>query len=363
MSEVVFILGAGASQQCGAPLMNDFLDKSRDLLASGEVNEKRAHFEKVFSAISKLQVVHSKAILDLNNIESIFNIFEMSRLLKKLPGYDVAAIEDIIKSLKEVIVTTLECKIRYPTVDRKIHPPTPYEGFIDILSYIQSQAQQKHSVSVITFNYDIALDMAFHYGGLTYDYYLNESVEPNRIPLLKLHGSLNWAVCSVCGEIVPWYLHEYFSKYSVHWFTDPKYVKIPIGVQLTTGNEHCGAKVLEEPFIVPPTWNKAEHHQTLSKVWSRAAHELSEAEYIFVIGYSLPETDAFFKLLYAMGAVGNKIIRCIIVFNPDGSGRVDDRFRNILGFGAIDRYTYNKNRFEDAIPLIKAMFPIKIDAI
>lgn len=33
MSDVVFILGAGASRMGGAPLMNDFLDVAQSLLA------------------------------------------------------------------------------------------------------------------------------------------------------------------------------------------------------------------------------------------------------------------------------------------------------------------------------------------
>lgn len=61
MSNIVFILGAGASQQCGAPLMSDFLDVASNLLRSNAVQEKRTEFEKVFSAIGALQSVHSKA--------------------------------------------------------------------------------------------------------------------------------------------------------------------------------------------------------------------------------------------------------------------------------------------------------------
>jgi hypothetical protein len=86
LSNVVFILGAGASRQCGAPLMFDFLDVASNLLRSNEVQEKRTEFERVFVAIGALQVVHSKAQLDLNNIESIFTVLELGRIIQRVPG-------------------------------------------------------------------------------------------------------------------------------------------------------------------------------------------------------------------------------------------------------------------------------------
>lgn len=115
MSDVVFILGAGASKQCGAPLMADFLDIAQSLTRTGETKEKKQHFENVFRAIGSLQSVHSKAQLDLTNIESIFTALEISNVLKKLPGFDPEEKPDVIASLKEVIVKTLESTIDFPT--------------------------------------------------------------------------------------------------------------------------------------------------------------------------------------------------------------------------------------------------------
>jgi hypothetical protein len=45
-----------------------------------------------------------------------------------------------------------------------------------------------------------------------------------------------------------------------------------------------------------------------------------EAQEIIVIGYSLPETDFFFRNLFALGTVGRKFIRRFAVVNPDWSG-------------------------------------------
>lgn len=96
MSDIVFILGAGASRQAGAPLMSDFLDKAADLLVTRRVDSQREQFEKVFSAIGELQRVHSKAQLDLNNIESVFTAFELAKIIQRLPGVQTNEIPDVI---------------------------------------------------------------------------------------------------------------------------------------------------------------------------------------------------------------------------------------------------------------------------
>lgn len=72
MSDVFLFWELVLQKQCGAPLMADFLDVASHLLHSGKVNDKKAVFEKVFQAIGAMQAVHSKAQLDLTNIESIF---------------------------------------------------------------------------------------------------------------------------------------------------------------------------------------------------------------------------------------------------------------------------------------------------
>ena len=113
---------------------------------------------------------------------------------------------------------------------------------------------------------------------------------------------------------------------------------------------------MREPVLVPPTWNKTEHHSALSSVWNRAARELGEAENIFVIGYSLPLSDAFFRYLYALGAVGEATLKRFWVFNPDNSGEVGDRFVKLLGPGARERFDYYEKTFEQAIPIIGEEF-------
>jgi hypothetical protein len=176
--------------------------------------------------------------------------------------------------------------------------------------------------------------------------------------LLKLHGSLNWAVRADDGIVQPLTLQEYFSKYSYQGFEKKGNCKIPIGSQLQEYySKHTEIKVNPEPVIVPPAWNKADYHQLLSKIWGTAAKELEEAEYIFIIGYSLPETDAFFRLLFGIGTVGDKLLKKVIVYNPDDTGVIEQRFNGMLGPGAIARFEYKPLRFDKCIDDIRSLFP------
>ena len=358
MSEIVFILGAGASRDCGAPLMNDFLDTASRLLSTSEVENKRTDFERVFRAISSLQAVHSKAQLDLNNIESIFTALEIANILGKLPGFEIDEIPQAIASLKELIVTTLERTIKFPTSESQILAPSSYQKFSELLLFLKRDAYPSYNTSVISFNYDIALDVAMYRSGLGPEYGFGSSVTRNQMKLLKLHGSLNWAVLTDTGSVQPLTLQEYFTKYQYNGYERSGVCSIPIGSQLQEYySKHTAVKVNPEPVIVPPAWNKADYHQLLSIIWGTAAKELEEAEYIFIIGYSLPETDAFFRLLYGLGTVGRKPLKKVIIYNPDDSGVIEDRFKCMMGPGALARFEYKPMKFDECIGNIKSLFP------
>jgi hypothetical protein len=335
------------------------LDVASDLLRSNQVQEKRAEFERVFAAIGALQVVHSKAQLDLNNIESIFTVLELGRIIQRVPGLSAEQIPQAIAALKELIVKTLEVTIKFPTRGRYIDAPRPYEEFASLIVHLYRDAVPNQTAAVISFNYDIAADMAMYRAGLGPDYVIEKpSGNQVHVPLLKLHGSLNWATEKSSRKIRPLHLTSYFQHYSYNGFEEHASTRVPIGSQLVEYFAHqASTEVDPEPVIVPPSWNKADYHAALSDVWASAAKHLSEAEHIYVIGYSLPETDSFFRHLYALGSVGTTPLRRIAVFNPDSTGIVDKRFQALLGPGATARYEYHARTFDEAIGRIKTLFP------
>ena len=251
------------------------------------VSEKQEQFERVFAAIGGLQTVHSKAQLDLNNIESIFTALELGRIIRqRVPGLTVKEISDAISSLKELIVKTLEVTIAFPSHQGSIGVPKPYESFAELIIHLRREAFPTQSVAIITFNYDIAADMALYQAGLGPNYIIEQAPQSrDSVALLKLHGSLNWATERDTKHIRPLHLHDYLQNYKVLGFEEHRTVSVPIGSHLVEYFSKYASTVVDpQPVIVPPSWNKADYHQALSDVWAVAAANLSEAEYIFIIG-------------------------------------------------------------------------------
>lgn len=341
--------------------MSDFLEIAGDLWKSRVIEEEQSReFEKIFKVISGLQVVHSKSQLDLNNVESIFTVLELGKVIQRVPGIQATQISEMIAALKKVIVTTLEHRIEYRIKNGEIRAHNSYLAFSNSLKAFKQNERRPLSVSIITFNYDIALDMALHKSGQEPDYMIDgKTPQANSIPLMKLHGSLNWGTEKSTRKIIPLHLGDFlrlYEKLVLDGVGDKGWIKLEIGSGLPKYlSQLYQVDADEEPLIVPPSWNKADYHNTLSQIWASAADHLASAEYIVVMGYSLPETDAFFRHLYALGSVGTSLLRKFIVCDPDSSVTVRGRFERMLGPGAASRFEYRVTNFGTAVASLRGI--------
>jgi hypothetical protein len=348
VANTVLILGAGASRKAGAPLMADFLDVANDLWKRGQVDDVGESFSVVFRGISTLQRVHSKSVLDINNVESVFASFEMARILRRFADYQLEEVDALVEAMRVLIVRTIEHTLLFPQHGGRLSVPEPYSGLPQLTSFLTTKAVPKHSVALITFNYDLAADFAFSNSGVPITYALEseDTQHADATPLLKLHGSLNWGWCDTCSRTVPWMLSDYMLN---HRLPDAKRVRLPVGSQISKYSSH-GHPLRSEPVLIPPSWNKSAYRGSLQSVWARAAHELSEAENLIVCGYSLPPSDEFFKYLYALGTVGDVPLKRYWVFDPDPA--VETRFTALLGPGASQRFAFHEMQFHEVLPFL-----------
>lgn len=356
MAEVVFVLGAGASAEGGAPLMGNFLEVAEDLWLAGEVRPDAAHFERVFKSIAALKSVHAQLALDTYNLESVFSAFEMGAMVGRLGTVtDDAEIQATRDAMVRVIVRTLINKVRLPVVDRRVTPPWPYESFVALLRRIIQRPSRavggRTAPAVITLNYDLGLDYALHFGGLGFDYGTAEGrPAPQAVQLLKLHGSINWGSCPKCKVVVPWHLGDFFRThhFNVMPFEDGRAQSFMLDIadQFQELKHGCGEAVSPVPVVVPPTWNKTDN-QLVRNVWRNAARELSEARYIVFIGYSFPETDLYFRYLLALGLAGEARIRRIMVLNPDP--KAPDQLRSMLSPNLQGRVQVYRDTFANGL--------------
>lgn len=350
MTEIVFILGAGASWHATGLLMDNFLQRARELYRSGEVGEAQQDFKSVLGAVGMLRGLHSKAVLDLDNIETVYTAFEMGQLLGRLPGIeDADTIGSLTSSIRKLIGYTLENSMKLYQRGETDAPPAYYQ-FTDILTRL---IRQRRDFAVITFNYDLGLDYSLVRRGLLPDYALNDvELRGRHVTLLKLHGSLNWGRCSnnECLKLTP---YRQFQHAMYH--PQGKYSILPVISNLKGMKCQCGAPLEEEPVLIPPTWNKTSFHGQIEQVWRNAADVLRDAEHIFVIGYSLPETDWFFNYLFALGVDMTTPVSQFYVVNSDGG--VEKRFKDILGPDVSGKLLMDSITFEEFVRKPNPLWP------
>lgn len=358
MSEFVFILGAGASKEANAPLMIDFLDVAERLRRERNLGEMSSDFDLVFRARNSLRPAYSHVQIDLaRNVESVFAAFEMAKLIGRLGPLDRNDVEKLPHAMRRLIEKTLADTIEYPVDGETVKPPRPYDDFAELLwEIVESDKKSYEKVTVITFNYDLCLDYAFHYSSMPVNYCLSRE-ETLGIKLLKLHGSLNWIACPKCKKVVPWHLKDFFRV--KRWNVSGKVGKtVKLNMSEQFGQfQHCADAIAKSPFVIPPTWNKTQYHQHIDRVWAAAATELHDAVNVIVCGYSLPESDHFFKYLLALGSLGDGYLERFLVFNPDGA--VKDRFEGIVGPLIRDRFNFSEAVFSGAINMAARLCNIR----
>jgi len=337
--KTVIILGAGASAHAGAPLMNNFLDQSERLLQRGRVPEHKAEFERVFEALEKLKPAQAKATINLDGLEAAYNALEFASLLAS-DDKDREDWSRACDAMAVVISRTLEETVRFPVWQGAVRPTGGYDRLVEVIKNMENPA----GISILTFNYDIALEAALIAHGVEYVHGLL-SEEQSRVEVLKLHGSIHWAGCSACGVITPLPIRHHFGRMllpSVRGQDPHVIVKVSKDVQQFT---HCpNATPARTPMIVPPTLSKSGYHATLATVWRRAAARLRTAENILVCGFSLPPTDQFFNYLFAVGTMGRARVKRFWVFDP--ADVVEERFRVLAGQATSGRFQREAGGFE-----------------
>lgn len=353
--KTVFILGAGASRPAGGPLMADFLDRADAILQERSDLPGKVEFKRVFDALTRMRSLYAKAYIDLDNIEELLGLVEMGQLVGRVGSATGDEVKALRTALIILIVQTIEYSIRFPADASGVHAPKPFDRLAQLVGERGRIVNSRDTYSFVTFNYDVVLEQSLLSRGVGVSYGL-DSQQPNHfVPVLKLHGSVHWGVCSVCQAIVPIDL----GGVSHDLWSDTKFVYFDVSKMLPL-RQHCKTALPALPLIVPPSWNKGRAQQDLARVWAKAAEELAQADNIVVIGYSLPETDSFFRYLFALAMDSGTRLQRLWVFNPDDDGAVERRFRAFVGRGIERRlqfFTGASGLFENAMQQTDELFP------
>jgi len=214
--------------------------------------------------------------------------------------------------------------------------------------------------TVITFNYDTLLERAINACTFRdFDLLSNDRIRScdvlNHLPpradeveggpystfrLLKLHGSVNFHHTPgdvIGGSLVRWPLgdegHSSLSPAGVRRFleNDPPSPTLP-GKPEPDDERKLRLLFGREPFIVPPTASKTAFYGIpfIRGLWRQAREAISKADHVFLVGYSLPETD-----LVTVGLLRENLGEraCVWIVNRSGDHgceEVEKRARRLL---------------------------------
>jgi hypothetical protein len=163
--------------------------------------------------------------------------------------------------------------------------------------------------------------------------------------ILKLHGSLNWLRCPLCG-------YTYIQR-------DGAIFQLAFDGAMTHSNTcHCGHGALR-PVIIAPSSVRQIQDTNLLLVWQRALEALRDSHVWYIIGYSLPPEDLAIRsiLMRAYHAHWHSDAPEVHVIQWDGLKGSDreaneGRFRLIFPDASFD-YTGIEGFIQDkaAVPL------------
>lgn len=172
----------------------------------------------------------------------------------------------------------------------------------------------------VTLNWDTLVETVCKADGRDFSYF----GESPGLPLLKLHGSIDWFKKNRKTESYiqsPEFVHLFGNYYRYELFTNLNNPEL-IPDEIAQLMEIC------HPVLVPPTHFKSFGDRFIRKIWRVVWREMSRMDHLVIIGYSFPESDFAMRQLLA-----SMICRPLIekpprvtIINPDPEGKVAARF-------------------------------------
>lgn len=307
----VFIIGAGFSKDSNYPLVSDMLSVSYINFLTSLFPKNDGWYDS-YSREGKEYLLNECLFFQSfnSNIEELFTQFDITN--------DKQNYYRLIEYMNAILYLAKESHLYN-------YYKAPGDYLFNFIAYCCTQSLE--DISFITFNYDLLIERylkAVEY--LFNKEYLNYKLEPNidsfyyttqfsgkadftrndirppyngKVPLLKLHGSLNWGLCDSCKSV------------TIHQKEVLDFKIANDGLKLKC--EKCKRKGLS-PYILPPS--KEKQIKMFKNLWTYAGKIIKQADNVTFIGYSMPEYDEqAYKMIKANCSGSNINPKKIAVLN------------------------------------------------
>lgn len=327
MDKTVFILGAGFSKPANAPIQSEIIDEilnlrskrfgDKDKLIKGYLDD----FEKFLANELFIDKKHFNSVA----LEDVFT--PIDRCI--IDGISFRSLDNKkLVELREKIYSLIILAIK-----EKLQNASSHKSYIDdFAEYLVKQMKprmknKRHDpVAVISTNWDILLDNSIkhaiendnHNGVVDYCCYLSslhndETIKPGlwalgkgkyNVKLLKLHGSMNWLNCPKCQRLYVAFYNK-IAEYGI--YRNKKCLHCSVNFK----ESKTVSSILRSNLIMP-TFLKDLNNFQIKLIWQNASIELSEANKIVFIGYSLPQADYELRQLLSRMIQHDAVIQVVV---------------------------------------------------
>ena len=329
--DVVF-LGAGASGADGAPiqaqLFRDYFLQS--LMSDGDMDRELASFFRDFYNIDTQSVTDTTVF---PTFEDVLGMLELALLRREyFRGADQPWGQHQMQRCRDHLIFLI-CRVLADKLGRGLSAGDNYHR------RLIANLQNLRSTCFISLNYDLLIDNAIRITGRV-PHYATDFANPihrynEPIFLYKLHGSLNWLRCPMCGSLTQ--------------TGDEKAASYPDSERPRCANSKCEAPTT--PIVIPPTFLKVMDDFHLQQIWHHAERALVEAERIIFCGYSLPDADLHIRYLLKRAEINRGTTPDVVVINnhagKEARTQTDEKIRYEHLFRQPFKVKYTGFSFEE----------------
>lgn len=332
----VIVLGAGASKSDDAPLQFELL---RDYFLAEQSNlhtVMNQGLTRFFAAFYGIDVKSVDAHTSFPTFEEVLGTLELALARNenfRIPAeptdvWDQARMRECREYMVTLICTILERKLGSgPGMGDTCH------------KRLVSKFLGAEDVCFISLNYDLLIDNAIADARRIVDYGITFAnplpPTPSPIGLYKLHGSLNWLRCPICGALTN--------------TGSEKGAAYPTEQRQRCQAPNCDAETT--PIVIPPTFFKVMSDFHLQQIWHAAENQLRTADRIYFCGYSLPDADMHIRYLLKRAEVNRKSAPEVYVINNHTEKSEDDNRRERQRYRCLFRDSakvlYSRWSFQD----------------
>jgi NAD-dependent SIR2 family protein deacetylase len=350
MSKTIFIIGAGMSAECGAPVIRDFLKPDYlEMIPSKQRSSIKKFLNSNYFSNDCITIEDALKKIDTeikNEVPtSRYSIEQLIKIRKILVNYIIEILsicgDNLMKELRAekcdspYLVLSSNQKNRdrlfqQKTIDQLTRELENFSGIKKKIPIIGINAKKwvetyssilllmKPNDVVINLNFDqffelalldLPLDVTVDFGIEFFELSADEDVlcngilskitrPPNtsnlrKISLFKIHGSLNWGICSECKSLI--------STVRTPIIRVKKYIRdLQKEDKKFKRNKLCCEKFAIEPSIVVPTIysQRGYDNKYLREISKAVISEITTADNLVFLGYSLSDSDKYIRNLF-----------------------------------------------------------------